>query len=465
MRMGTAAGVAAGVLAACSFSAMAGKAPKVDICHFDQDTASYAVISVSGNAVDKHFANHGDSYPGNYFFDADGDGLGDSFGAADDCPNEGFVDNGLDLCPDEAADTEDGCPAPVLTLGKDLVTGKAGEFGHKGNVAILFSDGTRLDSPQNVWDTNHAVAVGDFNEDGQDDVFLLNSRGPVFVALGDFSAGMSFSQVGTVTDNNNRARALTVGDFNNDGHQDVVVIGWSIVSAFLGNGDGTFGAEITSPALYVDNRSIASGDFDGDGFLDIAVSNQPGNTFIQVSYGNGDGTFAGSVVVGGGELVRDNIHVADTDGDGDLDIITAGWGSQFRIYENNGSGDFATGLVVGEGTGAHNLLVVGDVDGDGDADVVTGRGYDISVHLNDGAGNFAAPQVHAGGFHPRHGVIADVNEDGIPDIATVNAEVFQNVGDSNNVTVYPGLGGGSFGPSYNLPNYRNNWTIGAGNFK
>jgi hypothetical protein len=84
-------------------------------------------------------------------------------------------------------------------LGSDLVIGKAGEFGHKGNMGMLFGDGLggfTIDKiGLNVFETSHEVAVGDLNKDGKDDVVVLGSRGAVFVALGDFADGLQNSDL------------------------------------------------------------------------------------------------------------------------------------------------------------------------------------------------------------------------------------------------------------------------------
>lgn len=80
---------------------------KVDICHYSADEDSWHVINISTSAVDRHFANHGDSYPGTYYPDGDGDGYGDAAGATSDCPEAGYVTDGSD-CDDGNADTNPG---------------------------------------------------------------------------------------------------------------------------------------------------------------------------------------------------------------------------------------------------------------------------------------------------------------------------------------------------------------------
>jgi hypothetical protein len=71
-------------------------ADKADICHRPDGSNTYVPISVSVNAVESHFANHGDSYQGAFYGDTDGDGFGDPNGATDICPNPGFIANATD---------------------------------------------------------------------------------------------------------------------------------------------------------------------------------------------------------------------------------------------------------------------------------------------------------------------------------------------------------------------------------
>lgn len=101
----------------------AGKQAKQDICHWDADAELFKVISVSGNAVAKHMANHGDILPGTWFTDADGDGYGDAGAATDPCPNAGFVDNSNDCNDADAAIN----PAAEEACGDDIDNNCSGE--------------------------------------------------------------------------------------------------------------------------------------------------------------------------------------------------------------------------------------------------------------------------------------------------------------------------------------------------
>jgi hypothetical protein len=87
------------VLAAFATPATAATS-KADICHWDANRAR--VSSVATSSVESHFAQHGDSYPSQYFRDSDGDGFGDPSELTDRCPNVGYVANNTD-CNDADA--------------------------------------------------------------------------------------------------------------------------------------------------------------------------------------------------------------------------------------------------------------------------------------------------------------------------------------------------------------------------
>lgn len=86
-----------------SIEGAAKKAGKASICHYAADEGQFQLINVSGNAVEKHFSNHGDSFPGTFYADADGDGFGGTDAATVVCPSDGFVDNNLDTDDGDAS--------------------------------------------------------------------------------------------------------------------------------------------------------------------------------------------------------------------------------------------------------------------------------------------------------------------------------------------------------------------------
>ena len=182
------------------------------------------------------------------------------------------------------------------------------------------------------------------------------------------------------------AAGIASGDFNNDGYPDLAIADDSgTIQIFLGNGDGTFttGASINpfvsgGSGLGV---SLATADFNGDGNLDLVVNGH------YILLGNGDGTF--TVGTPAPNVVGTNGQVADFNHDGKADIVVFTGDSDFQVLLGNGDGTFTVGPVTGS-TGAGIFFVVGDFNGDGIPDIAVTGGFGLGVQilLGNGDGSF-----------------------------------------------------------------------------
>ena len=96
--------------------------------------------------------------------------------------------------------------------------------------------------------------------------------------------------------------SVTAGDFNGDGYIDLAVANYcsNTVSILLNNGNGTF-TQSSTPSVGSDPYSVTAGDFNGDGLLDLAVANYCSNT-VSILLNNGNGTFAQSSTPGVGSI-------------------------------------------------------------------------------------------------------------------------------------------------------------------
>ncbi|MCB0346700.1 MAG: VCBS repeat-containing protein, partial [Bdellovibrionales bacterium] len=154
-------------------------------------------------------------------------------------------------------------------------------------------------------------------------------------------------------------------------------------------GDGTY--ELVDVYSTTDNpASILSGDFDGDGIIDIVTGSGAGNEFV-IHTGNGDGTFGAFKKLGFG-LVNQYSEAVDFNGDGALDIVTADPASgDIIVALNDGNAGFtANNYKPPSGVGS---ILIGDVNNDGQLDVLTGssagNSYDVMLGTASGGLTFS----------------------------------------------------------------------------
>ncbi|HLQ38765.1 MAG TPA: FG-GAP-like repeat-containing protein, partial [Planctomycetota bacterium] len=238
-----------------------------------------------------------------------------------------------------------------------------------------------------------------------------------------------------------RTTSLALGDVDGDGDLDLVVGNgginavWEQSRLYLNNGTGTF-TDVTAsrmPAGSYDTTSLALGDVDGDGDLDLVVGNYWGTQSL-LYINNGTGTFTDATAsrMPAGSYSTTSLALGDVDGDGDLDLVVGNQGNpggQSLLYLNNGTGTFtdATASRMPVGSYITNSLVLGDMDGDGDLDLVVGNSSYYSgqslLYLNNGTGTFTdatASRIPAGYYNTNSLALGDVDGDGDLDLVLGN---------------------------------------------
>jgi uncharacterized repeat protein (TIGR01451 family) len=234
-----------------------------------------------------------------------------------------------------------------------------------------------------------------------------------FPSTANFTASVGSGPAGFVT-----------GDFNGDGKIDLAVANSNAgtVSILLGNGNGTFTAQPTVNAGAGANW-IVTGDFNEDGKLDLAVANSGSNT-VSILLGNGDGTFTlhSSPATGVSPFA---IAAGDFNADGHLDLaVTNASSNTVTILLGNGTGAFAAAASPAVGS-RPQVLVVGDFNEDGKLDLAVANesSNSVSMLLGNGDGTFQAQTSTAvgGSGFPIGLISGDFNNDTHLDVAAVNA--------------------------------------------
>ena len=303
-------------------------------------------------------------------------------------------------------------------------------------------------SPFDAGSSPFSVTIGDFNGDGKQDLAFANSvtAGLVTVMLGNGSGGFS-PAAGSPFAAGTAPRSIAVGDFNGDGFQDLVIpnINSGNATILLGNGSGGFTQATGSPiAAGSTPNSVAVADVNGDGKADLIFSNGIVSGTVTVMLGNGSGGFAaasGSPFPAGNS--PEKVVTGDFNGDGSTDLAVANYGgNNLTILLGNGIGGFvaAAGSPVATGTNPRTIAV-GDFNGDGIADlaVVNAGSGNLTILLGNGTGGFAqAPgsPILAGNL-PYAVAIGDFNSDGKTDLAVANVN-------SRDISILLGDGTGRF---------------------
>ncbi len=168
--------------------------------------------------------------------------------------------------------------------------------------------------------------IRDFNGDGKPDIAVVGDAVSVLTATTDTMTGNVTGYSRADLNAGSNPYGLAAGDFTGDGVPDLVTAnlafsGNGTLRLFPGNGMGGFGAATTQAIVGSSTNDIATGDFNGDGALDIAVANSASSGTVNVLLNNGTGTFARSNHASGSNPYT--LAVADLNKDGKLDIVVA----------------------------------------------------------------------------------------------------------------------------------------------
>lgn len=306
-----------------------------------------------------------------------------------------------------------------------------------------------------------SIATADIDGDGDLDIVTGNRQDPNLYYINDGSG--NFADGVEVAADSNRTWPIMLVDVDGDGDLDLIegVDGnrnQLYINRDYETGGVSFAAGVQIGSQQNDTRSMAVGDINGDGVVDLVAGD---HAAANIAYlGDGVGGFDGGTAIQAGEVYNTfALALADLDGDGDLDLIegaqnNAGVDGESRVYDNDGSGNFAASAVITGSDSAHTTtaLLALDFDRDGDIDVLEGNNSGAAVvpnrlFLNNGAAAPTIVDVTATFFERTYGLAAgDLDGDGDLDFVAGNQNAAGSPTPSLNSAYY--MGGVASGTSF-----------------
>ena len=263
---------------------------------------------------------------------------------------------------------------------------------------------------------------------GDDKIIWYENAGHI----GTFDAPKTITAAG---DFDTGGLSVFVTDLDDDGDQDILAASSGFYPWADGkiawyenlDGEGMFGPQHVITTSVEGPIDAYAADLDDDGDLDVLSASRGDNMIAWYENVDGAGNFSSQRVITTNALEAADVHAADLDGDGDLDVLSASTNNNtIAWYENlDGAGTFGPLLVITTNASSAVSVETADLDGDGDLDVISGDNGGVAWYENtDGKGQFGPRQVlpSTPGWRSRRVVAADLDDD--DDLDIISAEVY-----------------------------------------
>lgn len=318
----------------------------------------------------------------------------------------------------------------VIIAGSVGETGWTSYYRNTGNFNF-----TNVSSLKFAWVKNGTVEWGDYNNDGKLDVLLIGrNRDPKSYSAGSDVTALyrnngydSFTGLQTPF-NSFHGNLANMVDYDGDGDLDVFIASSNSSKIFRNNGNDTFEEQTSILFPGADGTATAWGDYNNDGFVDLLLTGTNNtSTYSKIYLNNGNNSFSEQTNISLTGVSGGSVAWGDFDNDGYLDILLTGSGVS-KIYRNNGDNSFTEQSNVALTGVSLSSAAWGDFDNDGDLDILL-TGYDgtksiSKIYVNNGDRSFSEQtDCMMDGITNGTALWGDLDNDGDLDVSISDSKV------------------------------------------